>query len=92
MVRIRLRRQGATHQGTFRIIVADGRSPRDGRFIENVGYFNARTEPPELSVEVERAQYWLSKGAQPSEAVRRLLEKAGALSQEAAEPAATAAQ
>ncbi|MCC7352247.1 MAG: 30S ribosomal protein S16 [Anaerolineae bacterium] len=80
MVRIRLRRQGAKHQSTYRLVVAEGRTPRDGRFIENIGYYNPRVEPAEMSVNVERARYWLSVGAQPSDAVRRLLEKAGALS------------
>jgi small subunit ribosomal protein S16 len=77
MVRIRLRRQGAKHQATYRLVVAECRTPRDGRFIENIGYYNPRSEPEEMQVDVERARYWLSVGAQPSEAAKRLLAKAG---------------
>ena len=80
MVRIRLRHQGAKHQSTYRLVVAECRTRRDGRFIENIGYYNPRSEPVEMNVNVERARYWLSVGAQPSEAARRLLEKSGALS------------
>jgi small subunit ribosomal protein S16 len=79
MVRIRLRRQGARRQPTYRIVVADVRSPRDGRFIENLGYFNPRTEPETIEINKERASYWLSVGAQPSEAVARLLYRRGVL-------------
>ena len=77
MVRIRLRRQGARRQPTYRIVVADVRSPRDGRFIENLGYFNPRTEPETIEINKERASYWLSVGAQPSDAVARLLVRTG---------------
>ncbi len=79
MVRIRLRRQGARNQPSYRIVVADSRSPRDGRFIEIIGFYNPRTEPPTMRVDEERARYWLSQGAQPSEAVARILRKAGVL-------------
>lgn len=78
MVRIRLRRQGAKKQPTYRVVVADQRSPRDGRIIENIGFFNPRTEPETVTIDVERARYWLSVGAQPSEAVARLLKQVGA--------------
>jgi small subunit ribosomal protein S16 len=78
MVRIRLRRQGAKKQPTYRVVVADQRSPRDGRIIENIGFFNPRTEPETVTIDVERAQYWLGVGAQPSEAVERLLKQVGA--------------
>jgi small subunit ribosomal protein S16 len=77
MVRIRLRRQGAKRQPTYRIVVADQRAPRDGRILENIGFFNPRTEPETVNIDVERARYWLGVGAKPSEAVERLL-KAGA--------------
>ncbi len=77
MVRIRLRRVGSKGQPSYRIVVADQRSPRDGRFIENIGNFNPRSEPNEIAINAERAQYWLSRGAQPSEAVARLLRNAG---------------
>jgi len=78
MVRIRLRRQGAKKQPTYRIVVTDQRAPRDGGILENLGYFNPRTEPETVNVDVERARYWLSVGAQPSQAVERLLKTAGA--------------
>jgi small subunit ribosomal protein S16 len=77
MVRIRLRRQGAKKQPTYRVVVADQRSPRDGRIIENIGFFNPRTEPETVQIDAERASYWLSVGAQPSPAVARLLKAAG---------------
>ncbi len=74
MVRIRLRRTGAKKQASYRIVVADQRSPRDGKFIEILGWYNPRTEPS-FKIDAERARYWLSQGAQPSEAVARLLKK-----------------
>jgi len=76
MVRIRLRRTGAKKQASYRIVVADQRSPRDGKFIEILGWYNPRTNPPSFEVNNERARYWLDQGAQPSEAVARLLKKA----------------
>jgi small subunit ribosomal protein S16 len=78
MVRIRLRRQGAKKQPTYRIVVADQRASRDGRILENIGFFNPRTEPETVNIDVERARHWLGVGAKPSEAVERLLKKAGA--------------
>ncbi len=81
MVRIRLRRMGAKKQPTYRIVVTEVTSPRDGRFIENLGHFNARTEPETLKIDQERADYWLSVGAQPSEAVARLLRRVGNLNE-----------
>ena len=77
MVRIRLRRQGAKKQPSYRVVVADSRSPRDGRFIENIGFYDPRTDPPTIRVEEERALYWLGQGAQPSDAVLRMLKKTG---------------
>jgi small subunit ribosomal protein S16 len=77
MVRIRLRRQGAKKQPTYRVVVADSRAPRDGRFIENIGFYNPRSEPPTITIEGERALYWLNQGAQPSDAVLRMLKKTG---------------
>jgi len=77
MVRIRLRRQGAKKQPTYRVVVADSRSPRDGRFIENIGFYDPRTEPPTINVQADRALYWLGVGAQPSDAVLRMLKKLG---------------
>lgn len=77
MVRIRLRRVGAKKQPSYRIVVADQRSPRNGRFIEAIGHFNPRTEPETVNYDEERALYWLSVGAQPSEAVQRLFKNFG---------------
>ncbi len=77
MVRIRLRRQGAKKQPTYRVVVADQRAPRDGRIVENIGFFNPRTDPETLQINTERARYWLGVGASPSEAVQRLLKAAG---------------
>ena len=77
MVKIRLRRMGAKKSPFYRIIVADSRSPRDGRFIEEVGYYNPMTEPETLKVEEEKVQKWLASGAQPTETVKSLLTKSG---------------
>lgn len=73
MVRIRLRRTGSKKQASYRVVVADQRSPRDGRFIENLGYYNPRTNPPTFEINRERTRYWLQQGAQPSEAVAQML-------------------
>ena len=77
MVKIRLRRMGAKKQPTYRFVVADSRSPRDGKFIEILGHYNPRTEPKTVEVNEEKAKEWLSKGAQPSETVRRLFAEKG---------------
>ena len=79
MVRIRLRRTGGKKQPSYRIVVADSRKPRDGGFIEIIGFFNPRTEPETVQFEEERALYWLNVGAQPSDSVARLLKKAGTI-------------
>ena len=79
MVRIRLRRVGKRHQPSYRVVVADSESPRDGRFIENIGFYNPRNDPATIEIDAERARYWLSVGAQPSEPVARLLRKIGVL-------------
>ncbi|MBM4429171.1 MAG: 30S ribosomal protein S16 [Chloroflexi bacterium] len=80
-VKIRLRRTGAKGQPSYRIVVADARSPRDGRFLENIGHYNPRTDPPTFELDEERARHWLSLGAQPSDAVERLLEKKGVIAE-----------
>ena len=77
MVRIRLRRVGLKKQPSYRIVVADRESPRDGRYLEIVGFYNPRTEPIQMEVKEDRVLYWLSVGAQPSEPVERLLKKIG---------------
>ncbi len=79
MVRLRLRRVGAKGQPSYRIVATDSRSPRDGRFIEIVGFYNPRTDPPTTEVKEDRALYWLSVGAQPSEPVQRILKNRGTL-------------
>lgn len=79
MLRIRLARRGKKRQPTYRIVVADSRSPRDGKYIEQIGRYNPMTSPSEVAVKEGRALYWLSVGAQPSDAVRRLLDKHGVL-------------
>lgn len=70
---------GAKHQPHYRIVVADARSPRDGRFVESIGYYNPKTQPLTLNVDAERAKHWLSVGAQPTETVRGLLKRAGVI-------------
>jgi len=77
MVKIRLRRMGAKKQPTYRFVVADDRSPRDGKFIEILGHYNPRTEPKTLVVNQDKAKEWLAKGAQPSDPVRRLFAELG---------------
>ena len=79
MVKIRLRRMGAKKAPFYRIVVADSRYPRDGRFIEEIGYYNPVTNPSELKVDVDRAQAWIKTGAQPTETVKALLKKANVL-------------
>ena len=79
MVKIRLRRMGAKKSPFYRIVVADSRYPRDGRFIEQLGTYNPLVEPAEVKVDAERAQAWIKTGAQPTETVRDLLKMAGAL-------------
>lgn len=75
--KIRLRRMGARGRAFYRIVVADSRSPRDGRFIETLGYYDPHTDPPTVHVSGERTVYWLGVGAQPTDIVRSLLVKAG---------------
>ena len=77
MVKIRLRRMGAKKQPTYRFVVADSRSPRDGRFLEILGHYNPRTEPKTLEVDADKAKEWLAKGAQPTVTVRRLFAEKG---------------
>jgi len=74
-VKIRLRRLGAKKAPFYRIVVADSRSPRDGRFIEELGYYNPMTDPADIKVDVEKAKAWLAKGAQPTDTVRAILKK-----------------
>lgn len=76
-VKIRLKRVGAKKRPFYRIVVADSRSPRDGAFIDEIGYYNPTTEPTTLNINSDKAAEWLRKGAQPSDTVKSLLVKAG---------------
>jgi small subunit ribosomal protein S16 len=76
-VKIRLKRMGARKRPFYRIVVADSRSPRDGRFIEEIGYYNPLTDPASVKIKEDRAIKWMSDGAQPTDTVRVLLKKAG---------------
>ena len=75
-VRIRLRRVGTKNVPVYRIVVADGHSPRDGRFIENIGTYDPQKATDNYKIDLERAKFWMSKGAQPSDTVRSILKKA----------------
>ena len=76
---IRLARRGSKKHPTYRIVVADSRRARDGRFIESIGYYNPLSEPAEIKIDQERAKYWLGNGAQPTDTTRGLLKKGGVL-------------
>ena len=75
MLRMRLRRVGAKNQPSYRIVVADSRAARDGAFVDHLGHYNPRTEPPTVVIDAEKARKWLSVGAQPSDAVQRIIDK-----------------
>ena len=77
MVKIRLRRVGAKKKPSYRLVVADSRSPRDGAFIEIIGHYNSLTDPETLVIDEEKALHWLRQGAQPTDTAARLLTKAG---------------
>ena len=79
MLKIRLRRMGAKKAPFYRIVVADSRSPRDGDFVEEIGYYNPTSDPAELKVDNEKAAQWIKNGAQPTDTVRGLLKKSGAI-------------
>ncbi len=86
MLKIRLRRTGARHQPSYRVVVADSRAARDGAFVEQLGHYNPRTEPPTVVIDEERALKWLRQGAQPSDAVRQILTTLGTLDRVKGEP------
>ena len=81
MVKLRLMRMGKTKQPTYRVVAADGRSPRDGRFIEILGTYEPRAEPSRVNIDNDKAVGWLRKGAQPTEQVEKLLKISGAWEQ-----------
>ncbi len=76
-VKIRLRRMGAKKAPFYRVVVADSRFPRDGRFIEEIGYYNPLEDPAVIQIDGEKAQKWIANGAQPTDTVKMLLKKAG---------------
>ncbi len=77
MVKIRLKRMGANKKPFYRVVVADSRAPRDGKFIEELGYYNPLVEPPVIKINEEKAEKWLNTGAQPTDTVKALFKKAG---------------
>ena len=77
MVKIRLRRMGSKQNAFYRVVVADSRSPRDGRFIEELGYYNPLTDPATIKINEEQAKKWIADGAQPTETVRSIFKKSG---------------
>ena len=79
MVKIRLRRMGAKKAPYYRVIVADSHFPRDGRFIEEIGTYDPLTKPATIDIDMERAKYWIANGAQPTDTVRVLFKKSGAI-------------
>ena len=81
-VKIRLRRMGAKKQPSYRVVVADSRYPRDGRFIEAIGFYDPTVEPPVIRIDQEKAQQWIKNGAQPTDTVRALIKKAAAAEEE----------
>lgn len=85
-VKIRLKRIGATKRPFYRIVVADSRAPRDGRFIETLGYYNPCVEPNELKIDAERTKHWLGVGAQPSDTASSLLKREGLVERSAPRP------
>ena len=89
MVKIRLMRMGMKGAPSYRVVVADARSPRDGRIIENIGWYNPLTDPSTIKIDAERAQHWLQQGAQPTESVRSLMQRAGIIAQPTAQAAAS---
>ena len=78
-VKIRLKRLGAKKTPFYRVVVADERSPRDGKFIDEIGYYNPLTNPAEIKIDAEKAKKWIANGAQPTDTVRALLKKTGAI-------------
>lgn len=78
-VKIRLKRMGSKKKPFYRLVVADSRSPRDGKFIEEIGYYNPVVEPPVIKIDEEKAKTWISNGAQPTDTVKDLLKKSGVI-------------
>jgi small subunit ribosomal protein S16 len=91
MVKIRLMRTGKKKRASYRVVVADSASPRDGRIIESIGHYLPRSDPSEIVIDNERAVYWLRRGAQPSQPVRKLLDVSGAWGEFSGLPSVTSA-
>jgi len=87
MVKIRLKRMGAHKKPFYRVVVADSRNARNGKFIEELGYYNPLTDPADIKIDLEKAEKWIAQGAQPTDTVRELLKKAGASGKKAAKAA-----
>ena len=87
MVKIRLKRMGAHKKPFYRVVVADSRNARNGKFIEELGYYNPLTNPADIKIDLEKAEKWIAQGAQPTDTVRELLKKAGASGKKAAKAA-----
>ncbi len=83
MVKLRLRRMGAKKRPSYRIVAADSRSPRDGAFIESVGFYDPITDPATINVNLDRARHWIDNGAQPTDTVRSILKRAGVFAEAA---------
>ena len=79
MLKIRLRRMGSKKAPFYRVVVADSRAPRNGAFVEEIGYYNPLTDPIEMKIDNDRSAYWVKSGAQPTDTVRMLLKKSGAI-------------
>ncbi len=79
MVKLRLKRMGAHKKPFYRIVAADARAPRDGKFIEEIGFYDPMTNPKNIKIDAEKAKKWLDNGAQPTETVKSLLKKAGVI-------------
>ncbi len=77
MVKIRLTRMGARNRPFYRVVVADSKARRDGPFIEIVGYYDPKKEPSEIKIDADKVKYWIERGAQPTDSVKRLLQRAG---------------
>jgi small subunit ribosomal protein S16 len=83
VVKLRLRRMGAKKRPSYRIVAADSRSPRDGAFIESVGFYDPITDPATINVNLDRARHWINNGAQPTDTVRSILQRAGVFAEAA---------
>ncbi len=83
MVKLRLRRMGAKKRPSYRIVAADSRSPRDGAFIESIGFYDPITNPATINVDLDRARHWINVGAQPTDTVRSILKRAGVFAEAA---------